>query len=61
MKMMFSITGKKLNYAYSSFVLVKVIFKGTSKLIGVIENEEDVMKIQKDIDNMQSWTKRIRV
>ena len=28
-----------------------------SKLIGVIEKEEDVIGIQKDIDNLQEWAK----
>jgi len=28
-----------------------------SKLIGIIEKEEDAMYIQKDIDSMQSWAK----
>ena len=27
------------------------------KLIGIIEAEEDVIDIQKDIDNLQEWAK----
>jgi hypothetical protein len=33
------------------------LYADDSKLIGVIENEEDVIRIQKDIDSMQSWAK----
>jgi retron-type reverse transcriptase len=33
------------------------LYADDSKLIGVIENEEDVIRIQKDIDSMQSWEK----
>jgi hypothetical protein len=33
------------------------LYADDSKLIGVIEKEEDAMYIQKDIDSMQSWAK----
>ena len=34
-----------------------ILYAGDSKLIGVIEKEEDVIGIQKDIDNLQEWAK----
>ena len=33
------------------------LYADDSKLIGVIENEEDAVEIQKDIDSMQKWAK----
>ena len=33
------------------------LYADDSKLIGVIEKEEDAIDIQKDIDSMQSWAK----
>ena len=33
------------------------MYADDSKLIGVIEKEEDAIDIQKDIDSMQSWAK----
>ena len=33
------------------------MYADDSKLIGVIENEEDAFEIQKDIDSMQNWAK----
>jgi ribonucleases P/MRP protein subunit RPP40 len=33
------------------------LYADDSKLIGVIEKEEDAIEIQKDIDSMQNWAK----
>ena len=33
------------------------LYADDSKIIGVIEKEEDTIDIQKDIDSMQSWAK----
>ena len=37
------------------------LYADDSKLIGVIEKEEDAIDIQKDIDSMQSWAKSRQV
>ena len=57
-----SVLGPLLFTIFINDLLEKVrnecrLYADDSKLIGVIKKDEDVICIQKDIDNLQSWAK----